>query len=189
MQKVAAESEAHGQRGVTPRGRGARVGRRTWRRALRRVGWSIVAALVVMATASCLVRLMWYQSVSHPAGETQTSVIVSKGSIEIWHANFATNASQTIVRRSILNRQFEPGFDPEIGVQFRGNITTLKIPFTAIVLGMVAGLGVALIWRRSMARALQRGKCACGYSLAGLGARGKCPECGAAFGDQATSRA
>lgn len=130
-----------------------------------------------MAVLSCVIRVAWFQTVSHPAGETSTDVTVERGSLMLWRYEQRANASPTAVRRSIINRQVEIGFRPRLAFSDGPSRFEAQIPLAIACLGLAGAIATALIWRRIFVRPVA-GQCPCGYSLAGLGPAAQCPECG-----------
>jgi hypothetical protein len=126
---------------------------------------------------SCVIRVAWFQTVSHPAGETSTDVTVERGSLVLWRFEQQANASPTTIRRSILNRQIEIGFRARLAFSHGPSRVEVQVPLAIVCLGLAGAIITALVWRRIFAAPVA-GQCPCGYSLAGLGPAAKCPECG-----------
>lgn len=138
---------------------------------------ALAALAILLSTATCVIRLAWFETTRHPAGETWTSVTVEEGSIELLWWESRANASPTLVRQSILNRQLQIGFTPRWSLEWGSTRVRAQIPLAlCVAIGVLVGgfvVAAARLGRRS-----QREVCPCGYSRAGLRDQSPCPECG-----------
>jgi len=162
---------------------------------MRRMFIPAVVAGALLLILLCLSLFNFTWMTGSPAGH----YILSQGCVRVWihregdATGLPTGAGEVMWTGSNLN--WRPVFDTASVLWFVPNVPTL--PGTTPLARKLVGIGIVvpLLYPLALAAAAaglswpayrrhrrhKRGACtACGYSLAGLGPIGKCPECGTA---------
>lgn len=146
---------------------------------LRLTAWFLAVTLLLLAALSCVLRLTWFHTLSHPAGDTSTLITIEAGVISLEHMTAATIGSPTPIHRSIFNRQIQPGFTVRWHFSPLASPARVVFPFAAASIAALTLTALALVLRRRFFASPPPGTCPCGYPIANLHNRSaRCPECG-----------
>jgi hypothetical protein len=142
------------------------------------LGLASVILLLMIAVATCIVRLAWIIDTTHPGGGTFTYITVEKGSLDFWQHHTPWTSPTPRTSDVIFNRQVEMGFQPRLGFDHRrGAYLDIELPIAVGAVVVAGGIGGIMIRQRVRSKS-RTNVCACGYSLAGLTRPAQCPECG-----------